>query len=121
MNVWIGTIKENASDGLNKIAGVKLVLVNGLKYEKENEVLILHPTTLEDFEKYYEYYFETVGKEWISDDYKYFLEYVLDPDCEITSTTKLNNFIELARFTKEDDKRCYSALQDFKNKYLKVE
>lgn len=118
MNIWLGTIKQNATNELDKIAGTKLLILNGIDYQKENEVLILHPARLEDFERYYKHAFEIMGKEWISEDYKDFLIYMLNPDCEFASTTSIANFEDLIKFTDEIDKKCFEALCEFKMKYL---
>lgn len=118
MKTYIGTIKQNATDELDKIAGVKLIIVTELPFQNQEEALILHPTTIEDFEKFYKHSFEIMGKEMISDDYKIFLKYILDSDCEITAETTINNFKDLIEFTKEDDERCFKALSEFKKRHL---
>lgn len=117
MKVLIGEIKENAKDGLDKLVGMKLIIANEIFEGKAGEVLILSPTSLEDFEKYYKHEFEVFGKEWISEDYKFFLEYVLDEDCEITNSTNINNFINLVAATKEDGEIAKKAMTEFKKKY----
>lgn len=115
---YIGTVKENPSEEMRGLEGINLVILElGLR-ENDEEVMICYPTTLKDCEKYYKLAFETMGKEWISDDYKEFLEYFLDPDCEITSSTERSNFKNLIELTKEDDEKSYKALCEFKAKYI---
>lgn len=123
MKIWVGKIKENATDGLDKLAGMKLIIASELYAGKEGEVLIFSPITLNDFEKYYEHQFETFGKEWISEDYKFFLNYVLDEDCEIINSTNINNFIDLVSLSKEVSlykevgEMANKSLLEFKKKY----
>lgn len=116
LGMYIGTVKEDASDGLNNIAGMKLVLLTE-PFNPDN-YLIVSPTTIEDFEKYYHNAFEIMGKKWISEDYKEFVRYMIDPDCEIINSTSKNNFENVIKFTKEDDEVCYKSICEFKEKYL---
>ncbi|WP_373205225.1 hypothetical protein [Clostridium tertium] len=116
LKFYTGTVKENPSEEMKGLEEINLVILE--LRENDEEVMICYPTTLKDCEKYYKLAFESIGKEWISEDYKEFLEYILDPDCEIISSTKRSNFKNIVELTKDDDEKSYKALYEFKVKYI---
>ncbi|KNF06943.1 hypothetical protein CLPU_57c00030, partial [Gottschalkia purinilytica] len=76
----IGTVRmKNVSDDFKGLEGMKLLLMHSCE---GCERIVVNPIRQEDFEKYYKNSFETMGKEWVNDDYKSFLKYMLSENCE---------------------------------------
>lgn len=115
MKMYIGKVKENAKEGFEKIAGMDLLVLD--VYENNENFCLAYPTNLDDFEKYFKIMFEDWGKEWINEDYKYFLEYILNPDCELISSINKEYLEDLRELTKEDDNKICKALCEFKIKH----
>ena len=116
----VGIVKtEGISEDFKGIAGMKLLLANTSKVmpEKKEERLVLMPMTKEGFEQYYKEAFEVMGKEMISDDYKYFLEYMLDGNCEFICRIQVNDLKEFREANEDDIKDHTEAFNWFIEKH----
>lgn len=121
----IGQVIENPSgDGYKELAGVKLLFLAQEMIEKitlgpvskDKERIVLGPVSKDDFERYYRVSFEGMGRKWISEDYKDFLEYIL-PGCEIIPYVKVSDLEDVRKATKEDIEVYNSSREWFIKKH----
>lgn len=113
--MYIGTVKKGAKGGMSELEGMEIFILG--PHGKKESYTLVYPLKIKDLEKFFKVMFEEFGKEWISDNYKYFLEYMLDEDCEIINEVDKGSFEKIRKFTKEDDKKLSSTLKEFKIKH----
>ncbi|WP_368490762.1 hypothetical protein [Clostridium sp. BJN0013] len=111
MKLLIGKIKNDCSEDLQELRGIKLV---GFTIDEEDKKLHgIHPINLGDMEKFYKFSFEGLKND-ISEDYDYCIWYLLGEDCEFVSSINLNELEDIREFTKEDDELYGKNLEEFK-------
>jgi hypothetical protein len=114
----IGIVKaENVSDKFKGIAGVKLIVADIRNISGKEERLVINPVTKEGFEIFYNDAFEIMGKELISDDYQYFLEYMIDGDCEFTCHIPASELEDLRPVKKEEIDEANESFKWFTEKH----
>ncbi|MFW9970254.1 MAG: hypothetical protein ACFFDF_08650 [Candidatus Odinarchaeota archaeon] len=115
----IGRVIEKPSDSFKCVAGAELLLFNPTKQfpDRNHERVVINPMTKEGYETLYKDSFENMGKEMISDDYKYFLAYMLDGSCEFTCTIMTNDLEDIREATEKDMKKYDRAFKEFIEEY----
>lgn len=108
----VGKVKSNPSDDWKGAEGLNLILfeVNG----DTEDILVIRPITLEQMEQFYKVSYDTFGKEMISEDYDYFIWYMLDDDCEFCSHISINDLETTRELINEDIKLHNENLEEFK-------
>lgn len=111
----IGRVIENPNDDFQGIEGLELLLFNMSKQyaDTSDERLVINPMTKEGLETFYKKSFEGMGKEMISDDYKYFLKYMLDENCEFTCRIPVDQLENIRVATEEDIETYGRARKEF--------
>ncbi|UZW13208.1 hypothetical protein OSC52_15330 [Clostridium pasteurianum] len=121
MKLLTGKIKNNCSENWKGLEGIKLVVCKFKETDKELNVI--SPIKLDEMEKFYKFSWEEGLKDDISDDYDYYIWYMLDEYCELICSIGIDDLEELKDLTIEEDKEYGENLEKFKklHKYYEIE
>lgn len=112
ISICVATV-SNTSEKFKQIAGMNLIIFDSGTLEK----VILRPFSLEDMNKFYKWNFENSGKELISSNYNYFLEYMLDDDCEILQYISTDDISKIEPSSEKVVKLHNESLEKFKKQH----
>ncbi len=108
-----GKVKENDLEGWKELKGMEFVFVHLPKIDKDR-YLVIRPIDLEEMKKFYKYSYEDMGKEWISSDYNYFIWYMINEDCELSSHIPIEYVEDSKELTEEDIIKHNKNLEELK-------
>ncbi|MDU4596467.1 hypothetical protein [Clostridium botulinum] len=112
MKLVVGTIKQDCKEDLRVLEGIQFLALQDDEFFEE--LSLIYPIKYEKIEKFYKFGFDTFGKNEIDDDFNYFVWYMLNGDCELIPTVKLDQLEDVRQATKEEDYEAYVNIEKFK-------
>lgn len=112
LRLIVGNVKQDCEEDLKGLERIQLLALQDNEMFKD--LCLLYPIKYEEIEKFYKFGFDGFGKKEISDDFNYFIWYMLNSDCEFSSSIELEQLENVREITKEEDHEAFINIEKFK-------
>ncbi len=110
----VGTVIKDCQKELRGLEGIQLLVIHDEEGEFLKDLCLLYPIKYDEIDKFYRFGFEGFGKKEVSDDFNYFIWYMLNSDCEFSSSIDMDQLENVREVTKEEDHEAYINIEKFK-------